>query len=97
MKTEQISRQTPVLKNGHSDLPTPETIAAYTRPKPATPEQLFYDINQAAFALNICTKSVRRLIARGKLTSCKVLRKILIPRAQIEAFLKATCDQPNFQ
>jgi excisionase family DNA binding protein len=83
-----------VARNG---LPSKETIAAYTRPEPVKPEQLFYDINQAAFALNMCTKTVRRLIARGKLTTCKVLRKVLIPREQIENFWKATCDKPNFQ
>jgi len=79
------------------DLPSPETIAAYTRPEPSKLEQLFYDIKQTAFALNMCTKTVRRIIARGKLTPCKVVRKVLIPKAQIEAFIKATCDQPNFQ
>ena len=108
MKMEQNLGQPPVPKNGKPeplsgraisrfDLPSPETIAAYTRPEPSKPEQLFYDINQAAFALNVCPKTVRRLIARGKLTACKYLRKVLIPKAQIEAFIKATCDQPNFQ
>ena len=64
---------------------------------PATPlpESLTYDINQAAAALNCCTKSIRRLIQRGYFCPCKVLRKILIPRQQIEAFLKATCDKPK--
>ena len=44
--------------------------------------------------LNVCTKTVRRLIARRYLTASKVLRKKLIPRSQIEAFLKATCENP---
>ena len=78
-------------------LPSPETITAPTGPAKSNPEPLVYDIHQAAAALNICPKTVRRLLARGKLTSCKVLRKVLIPRTQIEAFLKATCDKPNFQ
>jgi hypothetical protein len=64
-------------------------------PSPALPESLTYDINQAAAALNCCTKSIRRLIQRGYLCPCKALRKILIPRPQIEAFLKATCDAPK--
>jgi excisionase family DNA binding protein len=50
------------------------------------PEPLAYDIKQAAAALNMSTKTVRRLIARGKLTPCTVLRKLLIPRKQIEGF-----------
>jgi len=61
---------------------------------PSLPEPLTYDIKQAAAALNCCTKSIRRLIQRGYLRPCKALRKILIPRTQIEAFLKATCDKP---
>jgi len=59
------------------------------------PEALTYDINQAAAALNCSTKSIRRLIVRGYFCPCKVLRKILIPRQQIDAFLKATCDKPK--
>jgi len=64
---------------------------------PETPrtEPLAYDIKQAAAALNVSTKTIRRLLRRGKLTCCKVLRKILIPREQIENFLKLTCDKPN--
>jgi excisionase family DNA binding protein len=97
MKIESNSGQNPVLKNGHHDLPSRETIQAFVRPPVTKPEPLAYDINQAAAALNVCTKTIRRLIARGKLTTCKVLRKVLIPREQIENFLKATCDTPNFQ
>jgi excisionase family DNA binding protein len=66
--------------------------SAMTNAKP-----LAYDINQAAFALNVCTKTIRRLLQRRKLTSCKALRKILIPREQIENFLKASCDKPDCQ
>ncbi|MDR3459674.1 MAG: helix-turn-helix domain-containing protein [Verrucomicrobiae bacterium] len=58
-------------------------------------EALAYDIKQAAAKLNVSTKTIRRLLRRGKLTCCKVLRKILIPREQIENFLKLTCDEPN--
>lgn len=62
---------------------------------PGLPEPLTYDIKQAAAALNCCTKSIRRLIQRGYLCPCKALRKVLIPKPQIEAFLKATCDSPK--
>jgi excisionase family DNA binding protein len=61
----------------------------------ARTEPLAYDIKQAAAKLNVSTKTIRRLLRRGKLTCCKVLRKILIPREQIENFLKLTCDKPN--
>ena len=59
------------------------------------PEVLAYDINQAAFRLNMSTKTVRRLICRGRLTPCKALRKILIPKEQVENFFTANCDVPK--
>jgi len=58
-------------------------------------EPLLYDINQAAAALNMSTKSVRRQLRIGKLTSCTALRKVLIPRQQILDFIKATCPAPR--
>ena len=63
--------------------------------KRAMPEPLVYTVEEAAAVLKISTKSVRRLLSRGYLTGSKALRKILIPRQQLEAFLKATCDVPK--
>ena len=65
--------------------------------KTAPVEPLMYDINQAAQALNCSTKSVRRLIWRGLLKPCSALRKVLIPRKQIEEFIKATCGNSNLR
>ena len=59
------------------------------------PVPLVYTVEEAAAVLKVSTKSIRRLIARGLLTGSKALRKILIPRTQIEAFLMATCDVPK--
>lgn len=59
------------------------------------PESLVYTVQEAAVALNVSTKTVRRLLQRKLLTGSKALRKILIPRQQLEAFLKATCDVPK--
>jgi excisionase family DNA binding protein len=56
---------------------------------------LVYTIEEAAVVLNCSTKTIRRLIARKYLTCCTALRKKLIPRKQIESFLKATCDVPK--
>jgi excisionase family DNA binding protein len=111
MKTEQKNGQPLIPKNtNHNRQPgvtvdhpangplrvcVPATVPS--GPVTSNPEPLVYDINQVAFLLNVCPKTVRRLLARGKLTSCNVLRKVLIPRSQIEAFLKATCDKPDFQ
>ena len=64
-------------------------------PKEAAPAPLLYDIEQTALALNCCTKSVRRLIRRGFFKPCIALRKVLIPRKQIEDFIKATCGTPK--
>jgi len=83
-----------VLKSGSADLPSRETIQAHLL-LPPVQEPLAYDIKQSAAKLNTCTKTVRRLLKRGKLTSCRETRKILIPREQIENFFKRTCDKPN--
>jgi excisionase family DNA binding protein len=58
------------------------------------PERLVYTVEEAARVLNVSTKTIRRLLARRLLTGSKALRKILIPRQQLEAFLMATCDKP---
>ena len=84
MKNNQNPGQNQPLQNGSGN--APETTP---------PEPLAYDIKQAAAKLNVSTKTIRRLLRRGKLTCCKLLRKILIPREQIENFLKLTCDKPN--
>jgi excisionase family DNA binding protein len=63
--------------------------------KQTMPEPLVYTVEETAAALKISTKSVRRLLARGLLTGSKALRKILIPRKQLDDFLKATCDVPK--
>lgn len=58
------------------------------------PERRVYTVGEAAIVLNVSTKTIRRLLARRLLTGSKALRKILIPKEQIEAFLKSTCDKP---
>jgi AraC-like DNA-binding protein len=63
--------------------------------KKLLPEPLAYDIDQTAAALNMSKKSVRRLLRRRLLTSCKALRKVLIPRKQVEDFVKGNCDTPR--
>jgi excisionase family DNA binding protein len=53
-------------------------------------EPLFYTVKEAAKALNVSEKSVRRFLERGILKSSLALRKKLIPREQIKNFFKAT-------
>lgn len=79
---------------------TPETIRRLVEAKvlettKPLPEPVFYTIPEAAAALNVCTKTVRRLLDRGLLTSSNALRIKLIPRQQIEEFLKKTCNKPK--
>jgi excisionase family DNA binding protein len=75
-----------------TSLPAPESQPGQSSPKLTS---VVYTIEEAAVVLNVCTKTVRRLIDRRLLTCCRVLRKKLIPREQIERFLKATCDVPQ--
>jgi hypothetical protein len=71
------------------ELPSAETIKA------SLVEPLLYDIGQSAAALNMSTKTVRRMLIVGRLTRCKGIRKVLIPRKQIEDFIKANCPTPK--
>ncbi len=59
------------------------------------PRPLVFTVEESAAALHVSTKTIRRLLYRGVLTSSRALRKKLIPRQQIEEFLKATCDVPK--
>jgi excisionase family DNA binding protein len=70
--------------------PAPAGAASPSKPLP-----LAYTVEEAAAALNVSTKTVRRLLDRGILTASKALRKKLIPRKQLEDFLKSTCDIPK--
>ena len=69
--------------------------SAPTQPNQPVMAPLALTVEEAAIALNVSTKTIRRLLLRGVLTSSKALRKKLIPRQQIEGFLKATCDTPK--
>jgi excisionase family DNA binding protein len=79
----------------HSGQNLPPQPGPQNPPQPLLPAALAYDIKQAAAKLNVSTRTVRRLLRRRKLTCCKVFRKILIPREQIDNFLRLTCDQPQ--
>lgn len=82
----QAQPQTPLSS------PSSEVQGVPSGPKLAA---VVYTIEEAAVVLNVSTKTIRRLLNRGLLTCSKALRKKLIPRQQIENFLKATCDVPK--
>ncbi|PWU19839.1 MAG: hypothetical protein C5B50_05265 [Verrucomicrobia bacterium] len=49
-----------------------------------------FNVKETAAMLGICEKSVRRLVARGLLRPSRALRHLLIPKNEIERFLKET-------
>lgn len=54
------------------------------------PGRLAYSVQETAGMLGVCEKSVRRLILRGLIRPSRALRHILIPRTEIERFLRET-------
>jgi excisionase family DNA binding protein len=88
---QPVLPQNPVpAPTGHPPVSTPVAVTVG-----ANPSSLVYTVQEAAAALHVNPKTIRRLLDRGVLTASKALRKKLIPRSQIEGFLKATCDLPK--
>ena len=61
-------------------------------PAPALPdsERLAYSVEESAQLLGVHYFSVYRMIQRGKLRACRVLRgKLLVPRSELLKLLKA--------
>ena len=54
------------------------------------PARLAYSLQETARMLGICDKSVRRLILRGLIRPSRALRHVLIPKDEIERFLRDT-------
>ena len=52
--------------------------------------RLAYSVQETARMLGICDKSVRRLILRGLIRPSRALRHVLIPKNEIERFLRDT-------
>ncbi len=59
---------------------------------PGQGEKIAHSVAETANILGISTRSVHRLIERGFLRRSKALRKILIPRMEIEKFLRDTTE-----
>lgn len=53
-----------------------------------------YDLKTAAAAVGLCGKTVRRLIESGELSAARVGSKILVPRAELEAFIARKAAEP---
>lgn len=59
-------------------------------PVPGNPQRLAFSIQETAAMLGVCDKSVRRLILRGLLRPSRALRHLLIPKHELDRFLRET-------
>jgi excisionase family DNA binding protein len=60
---------------------------------PSQGGKLAHSVAETAEILGISTRSIHRLLDRGLLRASKALRKILIPRLEIEKFLRDTTGE----
>jgi len=60
--------------------------------EPSKPSEtrLAFSVKETAGLLGVSEKTIRRLIARGLIRPSRALRHLLIPRSEIERFLKDT-------
>ena len=64
-------------------------VPSVTAPPLPDSERLAYSVDEAAQLLGVHYFSVYRMIQRGKLRACRVLRgKLLVPRAELLKLLK---------
>lgn len=49
----------------------------------------YYSVPQAADVMVCCSKTVRNLIKAGVLTYARVGRRVVVPRAAVDAYMKA--------
>ncbi len=67
------------------------TMTNVTAPRPDREDgRLAYSIQETARMLGVCDKSIRRLILRGLIRPSRALRHILIPKAELDRFLRDT-------
>jgi excisionase family DNA binding protein len=62
--------------------------SAPSAPGPDYPDKKNYTLKEAALYLNVSTRTVERLLQRRLLRRNKALRKILIPRTELDQFLE---------
>jgi excisionase family DNA binding protein len=69
--------------------PPPAAASPSTGSAPI-PDKKNYTLKEAALYLNVSTRTVERLIQRALIRRNKALRKILIPRTELDRFLEKT-------
>jgi excisionase family DNA binding protein len=68
----------------------PVSLAEIGQATTGIPDKKNYTLKEAALFLNVSTRTVERLIARRLLRRNKALRKILIPRTELDRFLEGS-------
>jgi excisionase family DNA binding protein len=74
--------------NSSNDAPNPEQISAPTPPPVEALPRLAYTMRETAEILGVSYITVFRLLKRGKLRASDALRSKIIPRTEIERFLR---------
>lgn len=76
-------------ENTSSDAPKPAHASDTTPPTNAEPlPQLAYTMRETAAILGVSYITVHRLLKRGKLRASDAIRNKVIPRAEIDRFLR---------
>lgn len=71
-----------------SETATSSENTAQTESKPLAERPLLYDKRGAAAALNISPVTLQRLLMQGRIKRVPGIRKILIPRSELEKFAR---------
>jgi excisionase family DNA binding protein len=67
------------------------TMTTVAAPRPEREDgRLACSIQETARVLGVCDKSIRRLILRGLIRPSRALRHLLIPKTEIDRFLRDT-------
>jgi excisionase family DNA binding protein len=82
-----IPGSAPSTASGHRGAETP-----YLSPEHFSC-RLAFSVRETAEILGVSEKTVRRLVSRGLLRPSRALRHLLIPKKEIERFLKTTSEQ----
>ena len=65
-------------------------VSVPTKDNTSTPERLAFSMREAANCLGVSYISMHRLVQRGLIKSSSALRTKVIPRTELERFLKET-------
>jgi len=83
--------QSPSTVHIMNDTSSSGPVTTTSQLTPTTPSpRLAYSVHETACMLGVCDKSVRRLILRRLIRPSRALRHILIPKDEIERFLRET-------